>query len=232
MKNLDVPKDNKDRSHTVNIPVNGVSVEGILRIPHNPRGVVLFAHGSGSGVKSPRNNFVAEILRKSRVATLLFDLLTEEEDLIYENRFDIELLTERLILATNWVQKQPGVKNLKIGYFGASTGAAAALKAAARLGSNIRAVVSRGGRVDLAMDEIAKVKSPTLLIVGEKDPQVIELNKLAYNALNTTKRFDIIPGATHLFEESGTLEKMAELTSDWFKKTLSRSFKEHFREYD
>ena len=231
MKNLDVQKDNRDKKLNVNIPIDGVAVEGVLRIPHNPRGIVLFAHGSGSGRHSPRNNFVAEILRKARVATLLFDLLTEEEDLIYENRFNIELLTERLILATGWVRKQQGVKHLKFGYFGASTGAASALKAAARLGSDIRAVVSRGGRPDLAMDEIIKVKSPTLLIVGENDPEVIKLNQLAFEALNTTRKLEIIPGATHLFEEPGTLEKASELASNWFKKYLSHSFKEPFKNY-
>lgn len=174
---------------------------------------------------------VAEILRKSRVATLLFDLLTEEEDLIYENRFNIELLTERLMVATKWIKKQPYLNDLKIGYFGASTGAASALKAAARLGSEIRAVVSRGGRPDLAVDEIAKVKSPVLLIVGENDPEVIELNQQAYEVLSTTKKLEIVPGATHLFEEPGTLEKAAELASDWFEKHLSHGFKEGFREY-
>lgn len=222
VKNLSMPKDNRDKKYTVTIPVNGVFVEGILRIPHNPRGIVLFAHGSGSGRYSPRNNFVAGVLRKIRIATLLFDLLTEEEDLMYENRFNIELLTERLMAATNWIQKQHRLKNLKVGYFGASTGSASALKAAARVGSNIRAIVSRGGRPDLTMDEIDQVKSPTLLIVGENDPQVIELNKQAYDALATTKKLEIIPKATHLFEEPGTLEKVAQLSSDWFKKYLTQ----------
>lgn len=226
-----MPKDNRDKNFTVTIPVNKVLVEGILRVPHNPRGIVLFAHGSGSGRYSPRNIYVAGILRQARIATLLFDLLTEEEDLIYENRFNIELLTERLTAVTNWVKKNKEFKNLKFGYFGASTGAASALKAAARIGSDIRAIVSRGGRPDLAMDEIKKVKSSTLLIVGENDPQVLELNKLAYEVLNTTKKIEIIPGATHLFEEPGTLEKVAELASDWFKKYLTHNFKEAFRKY-
>lgn len=232
IKNLDTLKDNGDKKYIVTIPVNNVSVKGVLRVPHNPRGIVLFAHGSGSGRHSPRNNFVAEILRKSRVATLLFDLLTEEEDLIYDNRFNVELLTNRLILATKWARIQPGIKHLKFGYFGTSTGTASALKATARLGSDVRAVVSRSGRPDLSLDEITKVKSPTLLIVGRNDPQVIELNQQAYDALNTTKKLEIIPGATHLFEEPGTLEKAAKLASDWFKKYLSRGFKEGFREYD
>src|SRR3990172_6002681 len=165
MKNLGLPKGNRDKKYMVTIPINKIFVEGILRIPHNPHGIVLFAHGSGSDRYSPRNNFVAGILRQARVGSLLFDLLTEEEDLIYENRFDIELLTQRLMTATKWVQTQPETKNLKLGYFGASTGTASALKAAARVGSDIRAIVSRGGRPDLAMDEIGRVKSPTLLIV-------------------------------------------------------------------
>ena len=147
-------------------------------------------------------------------------------------RFEIELLTERLIKATSWIRKQPHLKGLKLGYFGASTGAAAALNAAARVGSDIRAVVSRGGRPDLAMDELAKVKSPTLLIVGEEDPEVLDLNRQAYQAIITTKKLEIIPNATHLFEETGTLEKAAEHASDWFKKYLSHNFKEGFREYD
>ncbi len=229
VKNLDVPKDNKDKKYNINIPINGASLEGILRVPHNPRGIVLFAHGSGSGRHSPRNNFVAQILRKAKVATLLFDLLTEEEDLVYENRFNIELLTERLMTATKWVTKKPHLDELKIGYFGASTGSASALKAAARIGSDIRAIVSRGGRPDLAISEIERVKSPTLLIVGENDPKVLELNRAAFMALNTTKKLEIIPGATHLFEERGTLEKAAELASDWFKKYLTHNFKEGFR---
>ncbi|MBI2599923.1 dienelactone hydrolase family protein [Candidatus Daviesbacteria bacterium] len=231
VKNLDVVKDNKDKKLTVTIPLNGILTEGILRVPHNPRGIVLFAHGSGSSRLSPRNTLVASVLRQARVASLLFDLLTEEEDSIYENRFNIELLTERLIQTTQWVRRQPGIKNLKLGYFGASTGAAAALKAAARTGSDIRAIVSRGGRPDLAMDEIENVNSATLLIVGENDPQVLGLNQQAYQILNTTKKIEIIAGATHLFEEPGTLQKTAELASDWFKKYLSRNFKESYRKY-
>ncbi len=229
MKNLDTPKDNRDKKYNVYILADSVFLEGVLRVPHNPRGIILFAHGSGSGRSSPRNNYVAGILRRARIATLLFDLLTEEEDLVYANRFNIELLTQRLIQATKWIQKNPDVQGLKIGYFGASTGTAAALKAAARIGSDVRAVVSRGGRPDLALDEIDQVKSPTLLIVGENDPEVIKFNKQAYEVLNTTKKLEIIPGATHLFEETGTLEKASELASDWFKKYLTHNFKEAFR---
>lgn len=225
MKNLDTPKDNRDKNYTITVPLNGFKTEGILRIPHNPRGIVLFAHGSGSSRNSPRNNFVAGILRQARVATLLFDLLTEEEDLTQQNRFDIELLTQRLIKVTTWILKQPGTKNLPIGYFGASTGAAAAIKAAAEIGSKIRAIVSRGGRPDLTPDKLEKVKSPTLLIVGENDPQVIQLNRDAYLALNTTKKLEIVPGAGHLFEESGALQKVAEEARDWFKQYLARDTK-------
>lgn len=225
MHNLDVPKDDHDKGSTVNIPLNEFNTEGILKIPHNPCGIVLFAHGSGSGRYSPRNNFVAGILRQARVATLLFDLLTEEEDLVYENRFNIKLLSQRLIKATEWISKQSQTKNLLIGYFGASTGAAAALEAAAKLGSRVRAIVSRGGRPDLAIDEIGKVKSPTLLIIGENDPEVIKLNQEAYLALNTTKKLEIIPGASHLFEEPGTLLKTAEISRDWFKKYLAHDTK-------
>ncbi|MBI2314486.1 dienelactone hydrolase family protein [Candidatus Daviesbacteria bacterium] len=229
MKNLDTPKDNRDKKYNVYILADSVFLEGVLRVPHNPRGVVLFAHGSGSGRHSPRNNYVAGILRRARIATLLFDLLTKEEDLVYANRFNIGLLTQRLIQATKWIQKNPDVQGLKIGYFGASTGTAAALKAASRIGSDVRAVISRGGRPDLAMDEIKNVKSPTLLIVGEEDPQVLGLNQQAYQALNTTKKLEVIPAATHLFEEPGTLEKVSELASDWFKKYLAHNFKEAFR---
>lgn len=230
MKNLDTPKDNRDQRIIISIPEENKFMEGILRIPHNPRGIVLFAHGSGSGRNSPRNIYAAGILRGARVATLLFDLLTEEEDLVYENRFNIELLTNRLLLATDWIHKQKVFKKLKTGYFGVSTGAAAALKAAARIGSDIRAVVSRGGRPDLAMDEIQNVKSAVLFLVGENDPEVIKLNKLAYDALNSTKKIEIIPGASHLFEEKGTLEKAADLSASWFKKYLTANFKEAFKE--
>lgn len=229
MKNLDTPKDNRDKKYNVDIPVNGVFLEGVLRIPHNPRGIVLFSHGSGSGRHSPRNNYVAGVLRQARTATLLFDLLTEEEDLISENRFNIDLLTDRLIKVTQWTQKYPQIKGLKIGYFGASTGSASALKASVEIGKDIRAIVSRGGRPDLVMDQIKNVKSPTLLIVGEEDPQVLGLNQQVYNLLETTKKIEIIPGASHLFEEAGTLEKAGELASDWFKKYLTHNFKEGFR---
>lgn len=229
MKNLDTPKDNRDKNINVTIKTNKVFLEGILRIPHNPRGIVLFAHGSGSSRNSPRNSYVAGILRQAKIATLLFDLLTEEEDLDIENRFNIDLLTDRLIGATKWIGKNKEFNYLKFGYFGASTGAAAALKAASKIGSDIRAVVSRGGRTDLAGNEIEKVKNPTLLIVGENDPDILTINQTVYERLNTTKKLEVIPKASHLFEESGTLEKAANLAENWFKKYLTHNFKESFR---
>lgn len=164
---------------------------------------------------------MACVLREVGIGTLLFDLLTEEEDLDYSRRFDIDFLTERLLLATNWLKSQPWGKGLRLGYFGASTGAAAALQAAAMMGPSIFAIVSRGGRPDLAMSYLAKVRAPTLLIVGELDIPVIELNRQAYELLATEKELSIVPGATHLFEEPGTLEEAARLAADWFVRHLS-----------
>lgn len=193
-----------------------------MGIPQRVPGIVLFAHGSGSSRLSPRNNFVAEVLREAGLGTLLIDLLTEEEDEVYETRFDIDLLTKRLIAIIHWLQEQPRTKNLNVGLFGASTGAAAALKVAARMKSEIAAVVSRGGRPDLAMDVLERVVSPTLLIVGGNDVGVIELNETAFEKLRCLKQLEIIEGATHLFEEPGTLEKVAHLARDWFKKYLAQ----------
>jgi len=170
---------------------------------------------------SPRNNYVASVLRANGVATLLFDLLTEEEDRIYENRFDIDLLARRLTQATAWLKQQAATRHLTVGYFGASTGAAAALKVAAALGSAISAVVSRGGRPDLALDELPQVQAPTLLIVGGDDDVVIELNRRAYRELRSEKELQIIPGATHLFEEPGTLEQVAASAAHWFVRHLA-----------
>jgi putative phosphoribosyl transferase len=184
--------------------------------------MVLFAHGSGSGRLSPRNNYVAGVLRGRGIATLLFDLLTEVEDRVYETRFDIPLLTHRLILATEWVRQQVETRDLTIGYFGASTGAAAALEAAATLGPEIGAVVSRGGRPDLALESLARVQAPTLLIVGGNDHVVIDLNRVAYRALQVEREMQVIPGATHLFEEPGTLEQVASAAAHWFVRHLAR----------
>ncbi|WP_297397070.1 dienelactone hydrolase family protein [Acidiferrobacter sp.] len=202
----------------VRISVEGVSLEGNWVIPENALGLVLFVHGSGSSRLSPRNNYVAQILRNGGIGTLLFDLLSKEEDRVYATRFDIDLLSERLALATRWAQRQPEAVGLPLGYFGASTGAAAALRAAAQLGDAIAAVVSRGGRPDLTGPTITQVKAPTLLIVGGLDGVVIGLNEQAFASLRAKKELAIIPGATHLFEEQGTLEAAARLALDWFKR--------------
>jgi putative phosphoribosyl transferase len=206
----------------VDISVNGVQLEGMLVIPDRAKGVVLFAHGSGSSRHSPRNNYVAEALHHVGIGTLLMDLLTRHEDLTYENRFDIDLLVWRLERATQWLMEQPEAQALDIGYFGASTGAAAALSAAATFGSTIGAVVSRGGRPDLALAALNRVQSPTLLIVGGLDDIVIELNRRAYEELKTEKQLAIVPGATHLFEEVGALQEVARLAGRWFGRYLGR----------
>ncbi|HUV72276.1 MAG TPA: dienelactone hydrolase family protein [Clostridia bacterium] len=208
------------KENIVHIPVNKVSIEGNLEIPQEAKGLVIFSHGSGSSRFSPRNKAVAKVLQKAGLETLLLDLLTREEDQVYENRFDINLLTDRLVHTINWLEKESPGEMLSLGLFGASTGAASALSAAAFLGPKVKAVVSRGGRPDLVMDILGKVVSPTLLIVGGEDEVVIELNRQAYEKLQTTKTLEIIPGATHLFEEPGALEEVARLASDWFKKYL------------
>ncbi len=205
------------RQIEVAIPADGVQLDGTLALPVKPMGIVAFAHGSGSSRHSPRNRYVAEVLQAEGIATLLFDLLTPREDQTYETRFDIGLLTERLLAATEWLQQEPDTKGAKIGYFGASTGAAAALRAAAKFGSGIAAVVSRGGRPDLAgPGELAQVASPTLLIVGGWDDVVIDLNRQALQHLRCEKELAIVPGATHLFEEPGTLEQAAHHAARWF----------------
>ena len=207
--------------HLVRIRADAVNLEGMLAIPAGAQGVVLFAHGSGSSRRSPRNNYVARVLRENGIGTLLFDLLTEPEDAVYETRFDISLLTDRLTAATRWLTGRSETKKLKVGYFGASTGAAAALEAAAALGPTVRAVVSRGGRPDLAGPALDRVKAPTLLIVGGDDDVVIELNQQAYDRLKAEKELAVIPGATHLFEEPGALEEVARLAARWFARHLS-----------
>jgi len=199
----------------VSIHSDSVRLEGELIIPKNAVGVVLFAHGSGSSRLSPRNQFVAEALRNAQIGTLLFDLLTEEEAADRDNVFDIDFLAHRLSDATRWLRDRREAKGLSLGYFGASTGAAAALAAAAQ-NPAVRAIVSRGGRPDLALRHLADVRAPTLLIVGGNDYGVIELNEKAYRALRCEKSLKIVPGATHLFEEAGALEQVAELASDWF----------------
>ncbi len=203
------------------IPADGVQLAGTLALPEGAKGVVAFAHGSGSSRFSPRNTFVAGELHRAGIATLLFDLLTREEDRDYERRFDIALLTRRLLAATRWLRAEAATRDLKLGYFGASTGAAAALQAAAEPGSAVAAVVSRGGRPDLAGPEALRaVKAPTLLIVGGYDDVVIGLNQQAHALLGCAKELAIIPGATHLFEEPGTLELAAAAAAEWFAKFL------------
>lgn len=202
------------------IPLHNVKLKGRLRIAENQKGLVIFSHGSGSGRLSSRNNYVADHLQFEGFSSLLFDLLTEREDLVYENRFDINLLSQRLVKVTQWILKFKDYKNLPIGYFGASTGAASALYAAAHLNDNIKAIVSRGGRPDLAMPILDRIKAPTLFIVGGNDDVVILLNKKAFANLDGIKKLEIIEGATHLFEEPGTLEKAAELSANWFNKYL------------
>lgn len=205
----------------INISINeSVKLQGTLNIPSGAESFVIFSHGSGSSRFSSRNRHVAGVLNKEKIATLLIDLLTKKEDEVFENRFNIELLTERLVSVTKQVHQFPELKNLPVGYFGASTGAASALKAAEILNDIIEAVVSRGGRPDLAKSSLTNVKAPTLLIIGSLDENVIELNKRAYSYLNCEKKIEIIEGATHLFEEPGTLDKVAELATSWFKKHL------------
>ncbi len=206
------------------IPVDNFTVEGTLTMPPGTKGVVLFAHGSGSSRFSPRNQYVAKEFNKSKIATLLFDLLTAEEEetdvVTAEYRFNIALLAQRLIGATEWLRNDPLTKRLTFGYFGASTGAAAALIAAAILPNDIVAVVSRGGRPDLAGKYLPNVAAPTLLLVGGLDVEVIELNRLAMDQMTNEKKIVIIPGATHLFEEAGTLEQVAKVSIDWFLRYL------------
>lgn len=205
----------------VNIPTGTVALDGELILPPAATGVVLFAHGSGSSRFSPRNAYVAKMLQQQGIGTLLFDLLTRAEDQDYARRFDIDLLTQRLLAATDWLQKNPETRVLKIGYFGASTGAAAALQAAAERKEIVAAMVSRGGRPDLAgASALSQVVAPTLLIVGGADYGVIELNEQAFAMMDCKKQLNLVPGATHLFEEPGTLEQAAQLAADWFARYL------------
>lgn len=211
----------------VRISAGRVELEGALGVPREAGGVVLFAHGSGSGRHSPRNRYVAGVLREAGLATLMIDLLTPEEeeaDLRTGHlRFDIRLLAERLAGATDWLMQNPDTQNLRIGYFGASTGAGAALVAAAQRPREVGAIVSRGGRPDLAGDALRLVQAPTLLIVGGNDVPVIGMNEEAFAQMRAEKRLEIVPGATHLFEERGALEEVARLAADWFAHHLNRS---------
>lgn len=209
---------NTVQDNVVTIWAGNVEMEGALELPENANGVILFAHGSGSSRHSPRNNYVARQLREHGLGTLLLDLLTPAEDRMVENRFNIGLLAERLAAAREWLRDEPATSNQHVGLFGASTGAAAALRVAAHEGHEIAAVVSRGGRPDLAGDDaLAKVTAPTLLIVGGDDDIVIDLNRTAYERLkHCEKELIVVPGATHLFEEPGKLEQVAAVATDWF----------------
>lgn len=214
----------KGEERLVRVPAGPVALDGNLRLPAGARGVVLFAHGSGSSRHSPRNRYVATLLNEAKLATLLVDLLTSEEEAVdlrtAHLRFDIGLLAERLVGVTDWLTQYPDTRDFKIGYFGASTGAAAALVAAAERPVVVGAVVSRGGRPDLAGPALPRVQAPTLLIVGGNDFQVIELNQAALEQLRCEKRLVIVPGATHLFEEPGALDEVARLAREWFERHL------------
>jgi putative phosphoribosyl transferase len=212
---------------TVDIPAPPVHLVGDLSVPEDASGLVVFAHGSGSSRLSRRNRQVAFALNEHRLATLLLDLLTAEEERDRANVFDIELLSSRLVAATRWASAHPQTSGLPGGYFGASTGAAAALCAAATLGDSVGAVVSRGGRPDLAAECLERVTAPTLLIVGGADPTVLALNRQAGARLNCPHRIEVVPGATHLFEESGALERVSGLAAAWFANLLNRDARRH-----
>ncbi|HZR03478.1 MAG TPA: dienelactone hydrolase family protein [Burkholderiales bacterium] len=206
----------------VSVPSGAILLDAVLNVPEPARGAVIFSHGSGSGRRSPRNRYVAQVLQEAGLATLLLDLLTPEEDANYSMRFDIALLTERLGDAVRFVRREPATSPLRVGLFGASTGAASALRVAAEMPDAIHAVVSRGGRPDLAGTQLlALVRAPTLLIVGGEDHDVIQLNRAAERYLQCEKAVEIVPGATHLFEEPGTLEEVARLAREWFLRHLT-----------
>jgi putative phosphoribosyl transferase len=204
------------QSDVRDVRIAPLDLEGLVSVPENARGIVLFAHGSGSSRFSPRNTYVARALQEAGLATLLFDLLTETEATDRARVFDIPLLSQRLMMATEWAATDPETERLPQGYFGASTGAAAALVAAARGSRNIAAVVSRGGRPDLADNDLGAVRAPTLLIVGGADSAVLELNREALARLNCEKELSVVPGATHLFEEPGALDEVIARARDWF----------------
>ena len=209
----------------VQVPAGAATLDGNLGVPAGARGIVLFAHGSGSSRHSPRNRYVAGVLREAGLATLLMDLLTADEEAIdlqtQRLRFDISLLADRLVGATDWLAQNPNTRDLRIGYFGASTGAAAALVAAAERPNAVGAIVSRGGRPDLAGAALARVRAPTLLIVGGHDIPVIGMNQEAMAQLHVETKLEIVPGATHLFEEPGALEEVARLAREWLARYLS-----------
>lgn len=221
---MDRSAQSQGEARTVRVPAGSVKLEGNLTLPKDARGIVLFAHGSGSSRHSPRNRYVAQLLNEGKLATLLVDLLTPQEEAVdvrtTQMRFNIDLLAERLVGVTDWLTEHPDTRNLRVGYFGASTGAAAALVAAAENPKVVGAVVSRGGRPDLAGPTLGQVRAPTLLIVGGNDLQVIELNRWAFAQLRCEKQLVIVPGATHLFEEPGALDEVAGLAREWFVRYL------------
>jgi putative phosphoribosyl transferase len=213
---LDAAAAREPLARGVTIPVGAVDLAGELVVPVGAAGVVVFAHGSGSSRHSPRNRYVAEVLQDEGLATLLFDLLTPDEEVDRAHVFDVRLLGRRLVTVTEWLAHDPATRRLPVGYFGASTGAAAALWAAAEPGSGVRAVVARGGRPDLAGDRLGRVGAPTLLVVGGDDDTVLRLNRAAAAELRGEHRIEVVAGATHLFEEPGALEASARLAADWF----------------
>lgn len=204
---------------SIRIKIDHVQLDGVLSLPKGAKGIVVFAHGSGSSRFSPRNSYVAKVIEESGFGTLLSDLLTGQEDRWYENRFNIDLLAQRLASMTLWLMNETETKGMNLGYFGASTGAAAALQASIGL-SDIRAIVSRGGRPDLASPYLSRVRAPTLLVVGERDEHVLGLNQEALGQITAEKQLVIVPGASHLFEEAGALEEVARLAAHWFIKHL------------
>jgi len=219
------PAEPRGEERLVRVAAGPVTLEGNLSLPERARGIVLFAHGSGSSRHSPRNRYVAQVLNEAKLATLLVDLLTPDEEAVdlrtAHLRFDIGLLAGRLVGVTDWLTQYPDTRALRIGYFGASTGAAAALVAAAQHPDAVGAIVSRGGRPDLAGPALARVRAPTLLIVGGNDFEVVELNRRALARLRCEKQLEIVPGATHLFEEPGALEEVARLAREWFERYLT-----------
>ncbi len=228
-KDGDIAENRSRQRLNVQIPADEMILEGDLIIPKDLRGIVLFAHGSGSSRHSPRNQYVARVLQDAGIATLLFDLLSEEEEFLDREtghlRFNIDLLAKRLLQAATWIVRLPQMEDVKLGFFGASTGAAAALVAASEVEGSRKdtaAVVSRGGRPDLAGPALGNVQTPTLLIVGGNDQTVLELNREAFSQLPCEKRLEIVPGATHLFEEPGALEEVARLARHWFEWHLGR----------
>ena len=211
----------KEHKQSLSIDIDGISLKGILTIPHNAIGIVIFSLGSGSGRLSPRNNNVAQALNRKELATLLVDLLTDEEEWLTENRFDINLLTLRLIGVTKWIKQDKKISSIPIFYFGASTGAASALKASLYFDDEIQALVSMGGRPDLVFEELDKVQTPTLLIVGGLDQTVLKLSTKAFARLKCEKDMKIVPDASHLFAEPGKLEEVAQLATLWFLAHIS-----------